>query len=149
MPLGQETGFLNRKVEVKGVTYRFQVYVPEDFRRDEAQFRAHPAVLCTGVVMANGSEGMFQTQIGLPLAVRDHPERWPFIIVMPQCLFPNFWTDPVMLDMANGASGAGDGRVSPPTPARTYLTNGLSMGGYGATGNRAPTPSSDQAGGDR
>ena len=73
---------------------------------------------------------MFQTQIGLPLAVRDHPERWPFIIVMPQCLFPNFWTDPVMLDMAMAAL---DQEVAEfhTDPSRTYLT-GLSMGGYGA-----------------
>src|SRR6478735_6684408 len=95
MPPAQETGFLNRKVELNGVTYRFQIYLPEDFRRDE--HKPWPIVL---FLHERGSEGMFQTQIGLPLAVRDHPERWPFIIVMPQCLFPNFWTDAVMLDMA-------------------------------------------------
>ncbi|HEY3707391.1 MAG TPA: hypothetical protein VGL22_20185, partial [Terracidiphilus sp.] len=34
-PAPQETGFLNRKMVVKGVTYRFQIYLPEDFRRDD------------------------------------------------------------------------------------------------------------------
>src|SRR5579864_5695778 len=128
MPPAQETGFLNRKIEVKGVTYRFQVYVPEEFRRDE--HKPWPILLFLHGRGERGSEGMFQTQIGLPLAVRDHPERWPFIIVMPQCLFPNFWTDPVMLDMAMAAL---DQEVAEfhTDPARTYLT-GLSMGGYGA-----------------
>ncbi len=127
-PPAQETGFLNRKVEVRGVTYRFQIYVPEDFRRDE--HKPWPILLFLHGRGERGSEGMFQTQIGLPLAVRDHPERWPFIIVMPQCMFPNFWTDPGMLDMAMSAL---DQEVIEfhTDPARTYLT-GLSMGGYGA-----------------
>ena len=128
LPPSQETGFLNRKVEVNGVTYRFQIYLPEDFRRDDK--KAWPILLFLHGRGERGSEGMFQTQIGVPLAVRDHPERWPFVIVMPQCLFTNFWTDPVMLDMAMAAL---DQEVAEfhTDPTRTYLT-GLSMGGYGA-----------------
>jgi pimeloyl-ACP methyl ester carboxylesterase len=73
---------------------------------------------------------MWHTQFGLPQAVRDHPERWPFIIVMPQCPLSHYWTDPEMLTMAmttldrEAAEFHGD-------PQRTYLT-GLSMGGYGS-----------------
>src|SRR5947207_15103542 len=84
LPPAQETGFLNRKVELNGASYRFQIYVPEEFRRDE--HKPWPILLFLHGRGERGSEGMFQTQIGLPLAVRDHPERWPFIIVMPQCL---------------------------------------------------------------
>ncbi len=128
LPPAQETGFLNRKVEVNGVTYRFQIYLPEEFRRDE--HKPWPILLFLHGRGERGSEGMFQTQIGLPLQVRDHPERWPFIIVMPQCLFTNFWTDPEMLNMAMAAL---DQEISEfhTDPSRTYLT-GLSMGGYGA-----------------
>ncbi len=128
LPPAQETGFLNRKVELNGATYRFQIYLPEEFRRDE--HKPWPILLFLHGRGERGAEGMFQTQIGLPLAVRDHPDRWPFIIVMPQCLFPNFWTDPVMLDMAMAAL---DQEVAEfhTDPSRTYLT-GLSMGGYGA-----------------
>jgi dienelactone hydrolase len=124
----QETGFLNRKIEVNGVTYRFQIYLPEEFRRDE--HKPWPILLFLHGRGERGSEGMFQTQIGLPLAIRDHPERWPFVIVMPQCLFTNFWTDPEMLSMAMAAL---DQEVAEfhTDPNRTYLT-GLSMGGYGA-----------------
>jgi acetyl esterase/lipase len=128
LPPAQETGFLNRKVEVNGVTYRFQIYLPEEFRRDE--HKPWPIILFLHGRGERGSEGMYQTQNGLPLAVRVHPERWPFIIVMPQCIFPNFWTDPLMLDMAMAAL---DQEVAEfhSDPARTYLT-GISMGGYGA-----------------
>ncbi len=47
-------------------------------------------------------------------AVRDHPERWPFVIVMPQCPLPGYWTDPDMLAMARRPR-SGDPRSSMPT----------------------------------
>lgn len=128
LPPQQETGFLNRKVELNGTTYHFQIYLPEDFRRDE--HKPWPVLLFLHGRGERGAEGMFQTQIGLPLEVRDHPERWPFIIVMPQCLFGNFWTDPEMLNMAMAALDQESAEFHT-DPNRTYLT-GLSMGGYGA-----------------
>jgi dienelactone hydrolase len=73
---------------------------------------------------------MWQTQIGLPQAVRDHPERWPFVIVMPQCLQANYWTDPEMLSMAMAALDR-ETQEFHLDSERTYLT-GLSMGGYGS-----------------
>jgi len=124
----QDTGFLNRKIESHGVTYKFQVYLPEEWRRDDG--KQWPIILFLHGRGERGSEGMWQTQIGLPEAVRNHPDRWPFVIVMPQCPQTAHWTDPPMLDLAMGALEQesvefhGD-------PTRTYLT-GLSMGGYGA-----------------
>jgi predicted esterase len=124
----QDTGFLNRRVEVHGVSYRFQVYVPEEWRRDD--HRKWPVILFLHGRGERGAEGMWQTQIGLPQAIRDHPERWPFIVVMPQCILSTYWTDPEMLAMAMAALDRetiefhGD-------PSRTYLS-GLSLGGYGA-----------------
>lgn len=124
----QETGFLNRRLALRGVSYRYQVYVPEDWRRND--HKLWPIVLFLHGRGERGSEGMWQTQIGLPEAIRDHPERWPFIVVMPQCPLGHFWTDRDMLAMAMSvldqetAEFHGD-------PARTYLT-GLSLGGYGA-----------------
>ncbi len=124
----QETGFLNRRIELNGVTYRFQVYLPEDWKRDDN--RLWPMILFLHGRGERGSEGMWQTQIGLPAQVRDHPERWPFVIVMPQCPIPDHWTDPKMLDLAMAAL---DQEVDEfhGDPDRTYLT-GLSLGGYGA-----------------
>ena len=124
----QETGFLNRKVELHGVVYRFQVYLPEEWRRDDR--RLWPIILALHGRGERGSEGMWQTQIGLPQAVRDHPERWPFVIVMPQCPQPNYWTDPEMMALALAALDQ-ESQEFHGDPERTYLT-GLSLGGYGA-----------------
>jgi acetyl esterase/lipase len=124
----QETGFLNRTIEMHGATYRFQVYLPEAFRRDDR--KQWPVILFLHGRGERGSEGMWQTQIGLPQAVRDHPERWPFVIVMPQCPLPHYWTDPEMLTMAMDALDRETAEFHL-DPERTYLT-GLSLGGYGA-----------------
>jgi predicted esterase len=124
----QDTGFLNRKVESHGVIYKFQVYLPEDWRRDDG--KQWPIILFLHGRGERGSEGMWQTQIGLPEAVRNHPDRWPFVIVMPQCPQDAHWTDPNMLDLAMAALDQ-ESTEFHGDPARTYLT-GLSMGGYGA-----------------
>jgi acetyl esterase/lipase len=124
----QETGFLNRKIEINGIQYRYQVYVPEDWRPDD--HKLWPVILFLHGRGERGSEGMWQTQIGLPEAIRDHPDRWPFLVVMAQCSIDRYWTDREMLGMAMAeldqemTEFRGD-------PARTYLS-GLSLGGYGA-----------------
>ena len=115
-------------VESHGIAYRFQVYLPEEWRRED--HRQWPVILFLHGRGERGSEGMWQTQIGLALAVRDHPERWQFVIVMPQCPLDHYWTDPDMQPMAMAALDQettefhGD-------PERTYLS-GISLGGYGA-----------------
>jgi len=124
----QETGFLNRRIELHGVTYRFQVYLPEEWRREDR--KQWPIILFLHGRGERGTEGMWQTQIGLPQAVRDHPDRWPFIIVMPQCPIPGYWTDAEMQALAI-ASLDQEAAEFHADPDRTYLV-GLSLGGYGA-----------------
>lgn len=124
----QETGFLNRTIELHGITYRFQVYLPQDFRRDD--HRRWPIILFLHGRGERGAEGMWQTQVGLPSAVRDHPDRWPFIIVMPQCPQMRYWTEREMMTMAMTALQQETIEFDADT-SRTYLT-GLSLGGYGA-----------------
>jgi len=124
----QETGFLNRKIELHGITYRFVVYLPEEWRRED--HKLWPIILALHGRGERGSEGMWQTQIGVPQAVRDHPERWPFVIVMPQCPLESVWTDPEVLAMALAALDQETAEFHG-DPERTYLT-GLSLGGYGA-----------------
>ncbi len=124
----QDTGFLNRKIELRGVTYRFQVYLPQDWRRNDGN--RWPIILFLHGRGERGSEGMWQTQVGLPEAVRNRPERWPFVIVMPQCPEDAHWTDPAMMELAMGALDQESAEFHGDA-ARTYLT-GLSLGGYGA-----------------
>jgi predicted esterase len=124
----QETGFLNRTLVLHGATYRYQVYLPEEFRRDD--HKQWPVILFLHGRGERGSEGMWQTQIGLPQQLRDHPERWPFVIVMPQCPLANYWTDSEMLTLAMESLDRETAEFHLDTD-RTYLT-GLSLGGYGA-----------------
>ena len=147
----QETGFLNRTVIVQGIPYKFQVYIPESYVRPasppgQSAFgrisgRPHdenpdlksqrmPVILFLHGRGERGSEGMWQTQIGLPSQIRDHPERWPFIVVMPQCPLRHFWTDPDMLHMAMAALEQEEKELQT-DPDRVYLV-ALSLGGYGA-----------------
>src|ERR1019366_9452767 len=124
----QETGFLNRRIQVGPFNYRYQVYVPEEWRPND--HKQWPVILFLHGRGERGSEGMWQTQIGLPEAIRDHPDRWPFIVVMAQCSLDRYWTDKEMLAMAMAELDAETAEFHGDA-ARTSLT-GLSMGGYGA-----------------
>jgi predicted esterase len=139
----QETGFLNRTIELHGIAYHFQVYLPEDFHKPEIspedprskdkkseQQPLPPIILFLHGRGERGSEGLWQTQIGLPQQLRDHPERWPFIVVLPQCPLRHFWTDPEMLQLAMATLDQ-ESKEFHADPDRTYLT-GISLGGYGA-----------------
>ncbi|MFT4114966.1 alpha/beta hydrolase-fold protein [Silvibacterium sp.] len=121
-----DTGFLNRTVAVNGSVYHYQVYLPEGWN----EHGSWPVILFLHGSGERGSEGMDETQIGLPQAIRIHPDRWPFLVVMPQVPFGHHrWTDPDMMQMALTALDQ-DTKEFHGDPDRTYLT-GLSLGGYG------------------
>jgi poly(3-hydroxybutyrate) depolymerase len=123
-----DTGFLNRRVTVNGNTYRYQVYLPENWTDHSGKW---PVILFLHGSGERGSEGMDETQIGLPQAIRLHPDRWPFVVVMPQVPFSHHhWTDPDMMQMAMAALDQ-DTKEFHGDRDRTYLS-GLSLGGYGA-----------------
>ncbi len=136
MPLQarQETGFLNRTVRLKGVTYKYQVYVPDGWDKS----KQWPVILFLHGAGERGDDGLVQTQVGIGAAIRLQVKRVPAVVVIPQCLKDNWWTAPDMEAMALAALDAtvkqfhGDRK-------RLYLT-GLSMGGYGtfAIGARNP-----------
>ncbi len=122
----QDTGFLNRTIVVNGVVRRYVVYLPENWTKNQKW----PVILFLHGSGERGSEGLDQTQTGLPAAIRLHPERWPFVVVMPQVPFNHHhWTDPDMMQTAIAALEA-EVREFSGDPDRTYLT-GLSLGGYG------------------
>lgn len=125
-PHPQETGFLNRVIVINGVSYRYQVYLPMEYDAH----RTWPAILFLHGSGERGSDGMDETQVGLPNAIRAHPERWPFIVVMPQVPYTHHhWTDPDMMTMALATLDA-EVKEFHGDADRTYLT-GLSLGGYG------------------
>ena len=122
----QDTGFLNRTIQVNGARYHYVVYLPEEWSPKQKW----PVILFLHGSGERGSDGLDQTQIGLPNALRSHPERWPFVVVMPQIPYNHrHWTDPDMMALAMGALNT-EVKEFHGDPERLYLT-GISLGGYG------------------
>jgi predicted peptidase len=120
-----ETGFLNRTVELKGQTFRYQVYVPADY----AVSQRWPVILFLHGAGERGTDGLVQTQVGLAPAIRGNARRWPAIAIFPQVPPDSMWTgvpaEAAMLALERTMKEyAAD-------PDRVYLT-GLSMGGNGS-----------------
>jgi predicted peptidase len=122
----QDTGFLNRTITVNGTTYHYVVYLPMDWSPKQKW----PVILFLHGSGERGSDGLDETQVGLPNALRSHYERWPFIVVMPQVPYNHHhWTDPDIMAMAMAALNA-EVKEFHGDPERLYLT-GMSLGGYG------------------
>jgi predicted peptidase len=120
-----ETGFLDRTVTAHGSAYRYQVYVPADYAGSAQRW---PVILFLHGAGERGSDGVFQTHVGLGAAIRSAPARYPAIVVMPQVPPDSAWIGvPAEAAIAaldqTLAEFRGDGD-------RIYLT-GLSMGGHG------------------
>jgi predicted peptidase len=121
-----ETGFLDRTITLQGVTYKYQVFLPEDW----TPHRKWPIILFLHGAGERADDGLEQTDVGIGTAIRNDRSRVPAIVVMPQCHKNLWWIEPPMEDLAiatlEAATKEFHGDLS-----RTYLT-GLSMGGYGA-----------------
>jgi len=122
----KETGFLNRTVKVKNTTYRYQVYVPADWSKS----KVWPVILFLHGSGERGEDGLAQTQVGLGGALRLHADRFPAVVVMPQCRKDVRWTDPAMEAQVMAALEKTEKEFKGDAK-RVYLT-GLSMGGNGS-----------------
>jgi predicted peptidase len=120
----QKTGFLHRTVEVDGVTYKYQVFVPNNWTPDEKW----PVILFLHGAGKRGADGTRQTEEGLPELLQQTPD-FPAVVVMPQCRRRTWWGEPAMeaqtLEALEQSMREHNG-----DPERIYLT-GLSMGGFG------------------
>jgi predicted peptidase len=120
-----QTGFLDRTVNVSGTSYRYQVYVPADFRSK----RSWPVILFLHGAGERGSDGLLQTDVGIAHAIRQNEARFPFVIVLPQCRKDITWSAPEMETQALAALDASIKEFHGDR-GRIYLT-GISMGGFG------------------
>src|SRR4051812_46068022 len=119
-----QTGFLDRNITVSGKSYHYQVCGPADY----ASKPAWPAILFLHGAGERGDDGLLQTSVGLALAIRQNPARYPAIVVFPQVPRDSQWVG-IPADMAVAALQQ-TMREFHVDPARVYLT-GLSMGGHG------------------
>ena len=120
-----ETGFLDRSINVAGTEYKYQVFVPENWTKKQKW----PIILFLHGAGERGDDGLIQTEVGIGTAIRRYRDRFPAVIVMPQCRKNVWWAGPEMGDVAMATLAAAQKEFHG-DPARTYLT-GLSMGGYG------------------
>jgi predicted peptidase len=120
-----ETGFLDRSIALQGVTYKYQVFVPDNWTPKQKW----PVILFLHGSGERADDGLQQTDTGIGTAIREDRSRVPAIVVMPQCRKNLWWVVPPMADMAIATLEAATKEFHGDT-ARTYLT-GLSMGGYG------------------
>lgn len=102
------------------------LYVPANY--DAA--REWPLIVFLHGMGERGTDGVAQTEVGIGPAIVAHPERFPALVVMPQCSPDYVWTSP------NGIAHVDDAIAQVREgynvdDDRIYLT-GLSMGGYGA-----------------
>jgi predicted peptidase len=119
------TGFLDRTIAAGNQIFRYQVYVPFGWNKRVRW----PIVLFLHGSGERGDDGLKHTQVGIGAAVRMHADRYPAVIVFPQCRPDKTWWDADMQDIALKALDRAT-REFNGDPERTYLT-GLSMGGYG------------------
>ena len=122
-----ETGFLNRTILLEGTEYRYQVFVPRDFRRSTTW----PVILALHGGGEYGNDGLRQTAFGLAAAIRQHADRFPAIVVFPQSLADG--TPGWQLKGGEAALAAVDKAIAEfnGDKSRVYLT-GHSAGGNGS-----------------
>jgi predicted peptidase len=102
------------------------IYVPPNY--DPAQ--AWPLVVFLHGAGERGRDGVKQTKVGLPPVIQKYPERFPCLVLMPQCAAGDLWSsetakahidDAIAQTLA--AYNVDESRIS--------LT-GLSLGGFGS-----------------
>lgn len=119
-----ETGFVPKVIEFQGKSFRYAVWVPPDYTPD----KRWPVILFLHGKGECGEDGELQTTVGLGQAIRDHPERFPALVVMPQIPVDRAWEGP-MQELALATLEATLNKYTA-DHNRVVLT-GLSLGGYG------------------
>ncbi len=126
-----ETGFIPFSTAAEGEEQPAVVYVPADYDAG----REWPLVVFLHGMGERGDDGQRQAEVGIGKAIRQNPERFPCLVVMPQCSGSTTWTS------SKNRSGAPaskhiDAAIEHVMERysvdedRVSLT-GLSMGGYG------------------
>ncbi|HEY9133885.1 MAG TPA: prolyl oligopeptidase family serine peptidase [Dyella sp.] len=117
--------FVERKLNLDGHTYRYQVFVPAGWTAK----REWPVVLFLHGSGERGADNQKQMTQGLPPWLRDHGADFPAVVVIPQAPDDTLWngqSERMAMQALRESVKAYRGDKH-----RVYLT-GLSMGGYGS-----------------
>ena len=120
-----DTGFIDRQVTIAGTAYRYQVYIPADFKRSQKW----PVIVFLHSNGAQGVDGRRQTDTGLASLIRRDRARVPAIVVFPQAHPGSRWSNPAMQEQILACLDA-TAREFNGDSDRFYLI-GYSMGGQG------------------
>lgn len=116
------TGFINRVATARGQKRRYVVYVPWEYDSD----KTWPLILFLHGRGERGDDGLSQTEVGIGRAIRLWPDRFPALVVFPQCPGAVYW-DKAREDIDCCFNDVLDAYSV--DSSRIYLT-GISMGGY-------------------
>jgi predicted peptidase len=117
--------FVAKTLVLGGTPWRYSVYLPPGYRKGQEL----PVILALHGAGSRGSDGLEPRKQSVAAAARAHPERYPAVLVLPQCPRGRTWSGPVA-DFALAAlertlaEYGGD-------PRRLYLV-GQSLGARGA-----------------
>src|SRR5208283_493615 len=98
----KDTGFLDRTLTLHGATYKYQVFVPDNWSSNQKW----PIVLFLHGAGERGADGLIQTEVGIATAIRRDRSRFPALVVLPQCLKDHDWDKPDMEELALAALAA-------------------------------------------
>jgi len=120
-----DTGFIDRKVTIGNIAYRYQVYVPADFNHSHKW----PVIVFLHGNGARGVDGLSQTDTGVASVIRRDRVRVPAIVVFPQANPSSRWSSPTMQEQVLACLDAA-AREFNGDADRVYLI-GYSMRGQG------------------
>jgi len=117
--------FVFREVKVGAVSHKFAVWLPPG----HAAQKSWPAIVFLHGSGECGTDGVNQTHVGLPAWLVKQPERWPFVVVLPQKpVEEQEWEEREDIVRATLEASIKEFGVD---PKRVALT-GMSQGGHGA-----------------
>ena len=118
------TGFVDKTLAVNGSEHRYAVWLPPGYTSDQQW----PLIVFLHGMGECGTDGRKHLDVGLGPALRAEPDRWPFVVVLPQKPDRDSqWADHDAMVMAMLAATEREYRID---PTRRLLT-GLSQGGAG------------------
>src|SRR5437867_3637644 len=108
--------------KLQTIQVNYLLFLPQDY--DGKSAKRWPLILFLHGAGERGTNVWKVATHGPPKNVKEHPD-FPFIVVSPQCLEGEHWSNDVLMALLDEVMGkyAVD-------PGRVYVT-GLSMGGYG------------------